>query len=205
MGVSLVFGLGILYVHSPFGKLWCSIMREREANFVDNSACVSAGFRLGVTVTYGYDDDQMYTLGPVVFWVIAETTCGFFIVCMPCLPKILKEKGIIRRVKGWFGMRVTTAGPSSYGYNSELGGYPGGSRSASGMDPYLKLDESNSGKAMRSVTTNTDSMENLRDPEEGNKGKIMKTTQVVVHYHQDKRSQSDSEDMVPGMKGGRFY
>lgn len=172
-------------------------------------ACVSAAFRLSVTVTYGYDADQMYTLAPVVFWVLAETTCGFFIVCMPCLPKILKDKGIIRRVKQRFGMRVTTAGASGpgssgygkYGYGSKMNtDVSVMSRSVTTADAYHKLDEEG-GVPMGSM--NTESMERLRRPEDihDTKGRIIRTTQVAVHVHPDGGSQTGSE-VEPTPRGG---
>ena len=126
----------------------------------------------------------MYQLAPVVFWVLAETTCGFIIVCMPCLPKILKDKGIIRRCKQALGMQVTTAGPSGYGYGSSKFsnnkiGVSAGSRSATATDPYHKLDDHQGGIAMSNMPT--ESMEHLRE-HEYDKGKIMRTTQVTVQY-----------------------
>ena len=175
------------------------------ANLVLLRACVSAAFRLSVTVTYGYDADQMYTLGPVVFWVLAETTCGFFIVCMPCLPKILKDKGIISRVKRRLGMRVTTAGASGpgssgygkYGYRSNMNTEVSAmSRSVATADAYYKLDEEGGG-GVPMGHMKTESMERLRRPGDMHdaKGGIMRTTQVAVHVHGDGASQTGSDEV----------
>ncbi|KAL2835136.1 hypothetical protein BDW59DRAFT_137193 [Aspergillus cavernicola] len=30
---------------------------------------------------------------------MAEMTCGFFIICLPCIPKIVKETGIVHHIK----------------------------------------------------------------------------------------------------------
>ncbi|KAL2843707.1 hypothetical protein BJY01DRAFT_248482 [Aspergillus pseudoustus] len=73
LGVSIIFGLGLL-------------------------ACVSAAFRCAVTVAHGRSPDSVYTLGPLAFWAMAEMTCGFFIICLPCIPKILKETTLARHL-----------------------------------------------------------------------------------------------------------
>ncbi|KAI9373557.1 hypothetical protein BJX61DRAFT_502193 [Aspergillus egyptiacus] len=74
LGVSFIFGLGLL-------------------------ACISAAFRCAVTVAHGRSADSVYTLGPLAFWAMAEMTCGFFIICLPCIPKIVKETGIVGHLK----------------------------------------------------------------------------------------------------------
>ncbi|KAL2865304.1 uncharacterized protein BJX67DRAFT_383045 [Aspergillus lucknowensis] len=74
LGVSFIFGLGLL-------------------------ACVSAAFRCAVTVAHGRSADSVYTLGPLAFWAMAEMTCGFFIICLPCIPKIIQETGLVRQLK----------------------------------------------------------------------------------------------------------
>lgn len=180
---------------------------------------MAAAFRLSVTVTYGYDADQMYQLAPVVFWVLAETTCGFFIVCIPCLPKILKDKGIIRGLKRGLGMPVTSTRPtgaSKYGYGSKFNtdvsvmSRTGG---GGGVDAYHKLDEEGGGGggiAMSNI--DGDSKEHLRQPDEEqqrkqqqqqhhhhvgglhdpSKGGIVRTTQVAVRIHSDDASNISS-------------
>lgn len=193
LGVSVIFGLGILYV------FYTSPSIRSVTNLKLASACVAAAFRLGVTVTYGYDADQMYTLGPVVFWVLAETTCGFFIVCIPCLPKILKDKGIIRGVKQRLGMRVTTAGasggPSKYGYGSKFNTEVSVMSRTGTTDAYQKLDEEGGGIPMGNL--NGGSEEQLRRQadfsQEMSKGGIVRTTQVAVRIHSDAASQDDSD------------
>ncbi|KAL4778833.1 hypothetical protein BJX76DRAFT_362351 [Aspergillus varians] len=62
-------------------------------------ACILAAFRCAVTVAHGRSPDSVYTLGPLAFWAMAEMTCGFFIICLPCIPKIVKETGILRHIK----------------------------------------------------------------------------------------------------------
>jgi hypothetical protein len=62
-------------------------------------ACVSAAFRVAVTVAHGRSADAVYTLGPLAFWAEAEMTCGFFVICLPCVPKIIKDSGVAGQVK----------------------------------------------------------------------------------------------------------
>lgn len=77
------------------------------------SACVSAAFRLSVTVFYGHDDDTIYSVGPVIFWAFAEMTCGFVVICMPAVPKLLLDTGIGAKIKKSFksclGMKSNTS------------------------------------------------------------------------------------------------
>lgn len=142
--------------------------------------------------------------------MLAETTCGFFIVCVPCLPKILKDKGVIRRVKQGLGMRVTTAsgaaasgGPSRYGYGSKFNtDVSVMSRSGAASDAYHKLDEEAGGGAgIPMGNMNTGSTEQLRRPDDDHhgqahdvsKGGIVRTTQVAVRIHSDAASRNSSE------------
>lgn len=149
----------------------------------------------------------MYYLAPVVFWVLAETTCGFFIVCMPCLPKIFKDAGLIRKMKLRLGMKVTTAGASGgqgsnygkYGFSSKSGtGVSGLSRTGTTADAYHKLDEER-GVALGNMKT--ESTEQLRHPEDA-KGDIMKTTKVSVQVT-DGGSHTDSD--VDGPPRDNWY
>ncbi|KAK2781473.1 hypothetical protein FQN53_000564 [Emmonsiellopsis sp. PD_33] len=152
LGVSIVFGLGIF-------------------------ACVSAAVRLSVTVNFGYDPDQMYALGPLVFWVDAESTCAFFIVCIPCLPKIFKDKGVIRRVKQAFGMKVSQ--PGNYGSSGKPSKYGYGSKHSVG-DSYRQLYDEH-GVPLEDMHSSA-STEQLRHPANG---KIMRTRQVTVQVSSD--------------------
>ncbi|KAI1384386.1 uncharacterized protein F4822DRAFT_432933 [Hypoxylon trugodes] len=171
LGVSVVFGLGVF-------------------------ACVSAAVRLSVTVTFGYNPDQMYALGPLVFWVDAESTCAFFIVCMPCLPKILREQGIIHRIKKVLGMKLTQQG-LSYGGDSKAAKYGYGSKYSTG-DSYRKLDEERGGVPLGDMKT--ESTERLRRPEDA-EGKIVKTTQVTVQVTADTPAENDTKSR--GRIGGQ--
>ncbi|KAI0470580.1 hypothetical protein GGR56DRAFT_134946 [Xylariaceae sp. FL0804] len=180
LGVSVVFGLGVL-------------------------ACVSAAMRLSVTVTFGTTDDQLYNLGPLVFWVDAESTCAFFIACVPCLPKILRETGALRRIKKAFGMKVSNPG-SSYGVDNKAAKYGYGTKYSAGVtalssrgapDSYRKLDEE-SGMGLDDMRA--DSTERLRKPASSS-GKIMRTTQVTIHRAPDENYEPPVT--TPGIAGSK--
>ncbi|KAJ5725082.1 Serine hydrolase FSH [Penicillium malachiteum] len=116
LGVSIIFGFGLL-------------------------ACISAAFRLETTVKHGKAADAIWTLAPLAFWATAEMTCGFFIVSLPCIPKILKETGAADRLKKMFGVSAVNTSqrnwpsePSSYKANrGRLGG-------TTGSNDYYQLD-----------------------------------------------------------------
>ena len=76
-----------------------------------SSACVAAAFRLAVTIAYGRSPDASYNLGPLAFWATTEMTCGFFIICVPCIPKIIKKTGVLGKGKG-LGMSTGNTRPS---------------------------------------------------------------------------------------------
>ncbi|KAB8202983.1 hypothetical protein BDV34DRAFT_227880 [Aspergillus parasiticus] len=92
LGVSFVFSLGVL-------------------------ACASAALRLDTIVMYRNATDPLYSLAPVVLCSMAEMMCGFFIFCLPCIPKIITETGAIRKIKRVLGMKTTTNKPSGYSEN----------------------------------------------------------------------------------------
>lgn len=149
-------------------------------------ACVSAAFRLAVTVKYGKAADALYALAPLVFWATAEMTCGFFIVCVPCIPKILKETGVIRNIKRAFGMSTAPTNPNTadrYGKS----GTKGSQLSSTGPKSYYKLDEDG---VPLGTLKGSESTEYLRDNANNGQG-ITRTTQIKIT--QDNRSTSDSE------------
>ncbi|KAK4033182.1 hypothetical protein C8A01DRAFT_50195 [Parachaetomium inaequale] len=178
MGVSVIFGLGVL-------------------------ACVSAAFRLATTVAFGEAQDAMFALGPLVFWATAEMTCGFFIICVPCMPKILQQTGVLRKIKQALGMSTGpsagTPGKPGYYANGGSGSRgprgPGSKLSGTGPDSYYKLGED--GVPMGTLTS-SESTEHLRDDNRDHAGKlgaaahnaaITRTTHIAVT--EDSRSASD--------------
>ncbi|KAI1207046.1 uncharacterized protein F4807DRAFT_212163 [Annulohypoxylon truncatum] len=146
LGVSIFFSLGIL-------------------------ACISAAFRLGVTVTYATDPDTTYTFGPVIFWAFAEMTCGFIIACLPSTPKILKDHGILhkmkRMAKSFVGMKNSTLRSTK-------------PTTGTGTNPnstYRKIDEY--GVQMKDLK-NSESTEQLRDDSIKFDQGIVRTTRVTI-------------------------
>lgn len=67
-------------------------------------ACIAAVVRLKTTVDFDRTEDQMYFIGPLLFWACAEMTCGFFVLCVPYLPMLVSDSGCPRRVKKMLGV-----------------------------------------------------------------------------------------------------
>lgn len=149
-------------------------------------ACVSAAVRLAVTVKYGKAADALYALAPLVFWATAEMTCGFFIVCVPCIPKILKETGVIRNIKRAFGMSTAPTNPNTADRYAKSG-TKGSQLSSTGPKSYYKLDEDG---VPLGTLKGSESTEYLRGNVNNGQG-ITRTTQIKIT--QDNRSTSDSE------------
>ncbi|KAL0940389.1 60s ribosomal protein l36 [Colletotrichum truncatum] len=141
LGVSVIFSLGLF-------------------------ACISAAFRLVVTIQYAAAQDAIYYIGPVCFWAYAEMTCGFIVVCVPCIPKILLESGVWRQIQKTFGLSVT----GKSGATGGTGGTSGSSRNRAGSsakrsknirsvnNSYLEIDDT------ELKTFQSESTEHLRDP-----------------------------------------
>ncbi|KAE8152515.1 hypothetical protein BDV25DRAFT_137834 [Aspergillus avenaceus] len=84
LGVSVTFGCGVL-------------------------ASMAAAFRLHTSVVHGKATDSIYQLAPLAIWSAVEMTCGFIVVCLPCIPRILSE---VASAKKGLGTKVTSTGPS---------------------------------------------------------------------------------------------
>lgn len=117
VGVSIVFGVGLLSV-IPLIIPPIIVYRwlNRHLRPFTSRACVAAIVRLHTTIDFAKTEDQMYYIGPLLFWACGEMTCGFFILCVPCLPKLISESGCSRRVKRALG--ASTGKPSVDGLNS---------------------------------------------------------------------------------------
>ncbi|KAL3481107.1 hypothetical protein BJX99DRAFT_195375 [Aspergillus californicus] len=121
LGVSVIFSVGIL-------------------------ASVAACFRLAHTVAFANTTDTMYLIGPLLFWACGEMTCGFFILSVPCLSKIIMESGLPRRVKSSLGFGSKPSQP----YYDENSGQPhrSGNSARVGLHPmnpdttWSRIDES---------------------------------------------------------------
>lgn len=135
-------------------------------------ACVSATFRLAVTVQYAEALDAIYHIGPVCFWAYAEMTCGFVVVCVPCVPKILTETGVWRKMKKGLGMSVTTAKQSQ----TDASNTPRSKNMRSANKSYLEIEDDIELDGLK-----TESTEHLRQPYVTSSDKdIVCTTQVTV-------------------------
>lgn len=153
------------------------------------SGCVSAAVRLATTVIYVNSTDPIYDMAPLVFWIAAEQACGFFILCVPCLPKLFKETGMMPVIKRIFAL-PTTAGRSNskldyYGKSNVSGR---GTTTSNTTKDYYKLDED--GLPLRDMTQST---EQLHSAARQQKNGITRITHVTVS--QDARSDSGSYDM----------
>lgn len=137
-----------------------------------------------MTIENGNSADPTFTIGPLLFWATAEQVCGFFIICIPCIPKILKDSGVLRKMKKAFGMGTTTkpSGRSDYYANGTM---PHSKGTTTTSNAYYKLDED--GVPLQNMK-GSESTENL-NAKQSNAG-IVLTTRIEVNT-QDNNSVSD--------------
>ncbi|KAF5001741.1 hypothetical protein FDECE_10874 [Fusarium decemcellulare] len=152
IGIALVFGVGLI-------------------------ACIAACFRLDHTITFAKEADTMWFIGPLLFWACAEMTCGFFILSVTTLPRILAESGISNKIKSALGITYKSSGPSDP--NSDYPKAKGSlqtPKSGKSSDNYYKLDED--GIPMTNFDR-SESQEHLREERE-EIGKHVDSTAVQV-------------------------
>ncbi|KAI2622426.1 hypothetical protein GGR54DRAFT_63514 [Hypoxylon sp. NC1633] len=147
LGVSIFFSLGIL-------------------------ACISASFRLAVTLTYASAPDTIYQFGPVIFWAFAEMTCGFVIACLPSTPKIIKDSGILPKIKR--GMRSLVGLKNSTLRSTNKVTASSGTNQ---LSSYRKIDDHSI--RMKDLKQ-TESTEQLRDDTGNFDQGIVRTTRVTI-------------------------
>ncbi|KAH7464404.1 hypothetical protein FOMA001_g17537 [Fusarium oxysporum f. sp. matthiolae] len=142
LGVSVIFGVGLI-------------------------ACIAAGFRLSHTVTFSQEADRMYYIGPLLFWAWAEMTAGFFILSVPCLPKLVIESRLPTRIKVALGLSVQTNPPIGGSNDLVTIGGSGGTRrkplpkdSLTPRDSYYEIGDDD---IHRSDTGRPESQERLRE------------------------------------------
>ncbi|CAJ2512966.1 Uu.00g010850.m01.CDS01 [Anthostomella pinea] len=164
LGVAIVFSLGALAVI-------CSI------------------FRLTATINFGNTDDTFYAIGPVVLWATGEMTCGFFVVCMPSLPRALKETTWIGKLKRALGL--SSSGTTGHVTRSHRKNPLG----SSSQDAWLQIDED--GIPLDRVGA-SESTERLRK-DGGKEPRITKTTQITVS-RDDIRGNERTEDRTPWVR-----
>uniref|UniRef100_A0A0D2YKD9 Rhodopsin domain-containing protein n=1 Tax=Fusarium oxysporum (strain Fo5176) TaxID=660025 RepID=A0A0D2YKD9_FUSOF len=130
-------------------------------------ACIAAGFRLSHTVTFSQEADRMYYIGPLLFWAWAEMTAGFFILSVPCLPKLVIESRLPTRIKVALGLSVQTNPPIGGSNDLVTIGGSGGTRrkplpkdSLTLRDSYYEIGDDD---IHRSDTGRPESQERLRE------------------------------------------
>lgn len=107
-------------------------------------------------------------------------TCGFIVVCVPCVPKILLESGVWRKVKMGLGMSVTTG--TAVNSKNQTGASTMRSKNMRSVNKsYLEIDDDTELKNLSSEST-----EHLRDPYATTPEKgIVRTTHVTVTQNSD--------------------
>ncbi|KAL5090984.1 hypothetical protein J3E68DRAFT_441961 [Trichoderma sp. SZMC 28012] len=158
LGVAAIFGMGVI-------------------------AIVAASFRVDVTVKHGNSPDSLYTLAPIVFWASAEMTCGFFILCVPCIPKIIQEAGVVPALKKGTSM-FHSGSKSNGGSNGYARGGGTTKTSVSANKDYYQLEED--GLHMKNLSESTEQLH-----QGVHSSAITRTTRVTVTN--DSRSISDSD------------
>lgn len=135
----------------------------------------------------------MYFIGPLLFWACAEMTAGFFIFCVPCLPKLLKESPLPRGLKMMLGLSVrSTAGGQSNQNTRGADSHHQLSKTGMATEAYVQIGED--GIAMSDVEK-SESQERLQDGQlktlNAVQIQVTRTTHVTVTS--DSRSGSDLE------------
>lgn len=149
----------------------------------------------------------MYFIAPLLFWACAEMTCGFFILCVPCLPSILKESGLSGRIKKMLGISASSSNkPSNHDIVTFGGTGPASSnkKSKAGKSlnsTYFKMDEEDGSVSLGDLQT-TESQERLHQQQGNHGAQITRTMQVTVSS--DSRSaKTESESMDNSMPWAR--
>jgi len=124
-------------------------------------------------------------------------TCGFFIVCVPCIPKILRDTGVMSKIKRGLGMKSTKAN-SSHNWNRYGSGPSNHSKAMKTTnDAYYELDEE--GVPMKDIKR-SESTEHLQNaaPTDG----IVRTTRIAVTQNSPSVSDGGSNNMYTDPRGG---
>jgi hypothetical protein len=98
--------------------------------------------RLAHTVTFSKEADAMWYIGPLLFWVCGEMTCGFFILSVTTLPRIAAEIRLASRLRRALGISVESSDPSNPNADQLPNPKPlRVSRAGEASENYYKLDE----------------------------------------------------------------
>ncbi|KAF5862058.1 hypothetical protein ETB97_012205 [Aspergillus alliaceus] len=96
------------------------------------------------TANFAKSTDQMYFIGPLLFWACAEMTCGFFIFSVPCLSKLAMESGLRRRLSSVLDLSDKSVSvPSDQGSKPQGGSHPRLKPWSISDTTYSKIEEGN--------------------------------------------------------------
>lgn len=131
----------------------------------------------------------MYYIGPLLFWACAEMTCGFFILCVPCISSIIRETARLRIRKGLLGSsHHFSHKPSRLGYGNYAETDVPSSKNS--HEAYYTMGDGTD--LPLEILKNSESQEHLRLEEGSATMNVMRTTSTVITA--DSRSaQSDGE------------
>lgn len=108
----------------------------------------------------------MYYFGDLAFWCIAEGACGFFILCVPCLPRIIKETAFGKRIQRALGLKRTghnskgtMDATASHGADKSMNGWAASSNRSAVKVPTL------TGKRMTGWGTTTNAYYEMNEDE----------------------------------------
>lgn len=155
------------------------------------SSAVCSIVRLRATIEFGQSQDKMYTIGNVILWATGEMACGFFIVGMTQLPKIIGESPIIQRIKKILHRdRVSSDATATDRHPRHLAREAAprviasdGSESHDVEDVHLEMNSLKS----------SESTEQLRKREEDGSGTRCTTSVTTVSEHEDGSSRGFSQ------------
>ena len=141
----------------------------------------------------------MYFIGPLLFWAWAEMTAGFFILSVPCLPKLIAESKLPTRIKAALGVSRESKSRETPSGLVTIGG-TGGSKqlSKNGLpqeDRYYQIQDD--GMAMSDLG-HSESQEHLH---QGKGGMTVDTRPTAAPSYSP--AGSDVEVGYPGANNGR--
>lgn len=197
--ISLAFDIIILLLpQKVIWQLQMSLNQKLSVSVIFSVgvlACLSACFRLVVTLQYTSSTDVVFHVAALALWALAECTCGFLVFCVPSAPKAFTDTGVFTRVKAsmrsWSGLQPSsmksgnlTSGSSRIHTVSKSAG--------GGNDEYLPIQDEN-GVVLTKFgghRGDNDSEEELSGgygKQDGGAGAIVRTTRFTTRedYVQD--------------------
>ncbi|KAH7131786.1 hypothetical protein B0J11DRAFT_520121 [Dendryphion nanum] len=181
VGISVVFSVGLLVIALAAGRLYSTI-----------------------TIDYVKDasrpTDRTYKFSQTIIWAFAEITCIFLVFCVPALPKLFAERGIISQIasslRSWTRIRPRGTGSSS---SAKESGNSSWRRNISGDRPgrYRLRDEESKPESQTELSVIQDvyvqpGMKKDRDGQ-GHMGEPGITKTVEFDHHHDDAASRTSE------------